>query len=333
MTGIWHNDDYYEGMACSREFAEWLLRMNNTLDFPARTYYKLVRLFCRTQYKELMLEEMRKANEFFYSLTENDDGELTLKSSYEMVFLPYEEDVRTFAPRPLNGTVLGYRVLQTRGYLPGSYYNGLPHDYGSMRYIIDLFCNRNAATEKLEVKNGNMTDIYKLSEFQRAEMTHFIDNQMPYSFGPSCPDRMLCYNTHFNILSHLMDDVDSLQLIDKDCEHYELRLVSAVSELLYAKMHKTMIMDKKKLLDSANVRYMAFMNENGQSASLVELCCNIRDGYKKRVVIEIDYSTAIDFDADWDDMEIAPVGLIDKDYKRFSKCETISDTLEDDGSE
>lgn len=319
MTCISYNDDIYEGMACSREFSEWLLKMNDTLDFPVKSYYKLIRLFCRTQYKELMLEEARKANELFYNLTENEE-KLTMKSSYDLVFIPYEENVKTFAPIPVNEPVLGYRILQTRGYLPGSYYNELPRDYNSMQYIVDLFCHRNTSTEKLEVKNGKLTDTYTLYEFQSAEMTSFIDNQMPYSYGPSCPDRMLCYNTHFNILSHLMKDVDSLQLVDKDSEHYELRLVSVVSELLCAIWDEANIMDKKKILDSANDRYLAYMNENEQNVSLDELCCKIKSGYKKRVIIEINYSKTINFDADWHDMEITPVGLTNEDYESFSRC-------------
>ncbi len=332
MTGIWYNDEYYEGMACSREFAEWLLRMNDTLGFPVKSYYKLIRLFCRTQYKELLMEEERKANEFFYRLNEKD-GKLTLESSYEMVFLPYEEDVRSFAPIHLNGIVLGYRVLQTRGYLPGDYYNNLAHDYDSMRYIVDLFTNRNEVAKKFEVKDGNYIDVYKLAEFQNAEESFFIDNQMPYSFGPSCPDRMLCYNSHFNVLSHLMDDVDSLHILGKDCKHYELRLVSVVSELLSIKWDKEGTLDKKKLLDTANERYMTYLLENEQNDSLDKLCENIRAGYKKRVIIGIDYSAGVEFDVDWDDMETAPVGLTDKDYKRFSNCNTITSTLEAEDTE
>ncbi|MBO5623356.1 MAG: hypothetical protein J5959_17205, partial [Butyrivibrio sp.] len=167
-------------------------------------------LQCYELHKEFAFEVFFRCDR----LTEKD-GKLTLESSYEMVFLPYEEDVRSFAPIQLNGIVLGYRILQTRGYLPADYYNNLPHDYDSMRYIVDLFTSRNDVAKKCEVKGGNFIDVYKLAEFQSAEESFFIDNQMPYSFGPSCPDRMLCYNTHFNVLSHLMDDVDCIVY-----EHY-----------------------------------------------------------------------------------------------------------------
>ena len=49
-------------------------------------------------------------------------------------------------------------LCQKYNNLPGSYYNELPRDYNSMKYIVELLCHRNTSTEKLEVKNGKLTD-------------------------------------------------------------------------------------------------------------------------------------------------------------------------------
>ncbi len=82
-------EKHYEGMFCSRAYAEWLLRKNEELDIPATSYYKLIRLFSRSNYREFFQEEQRKGNALYYDLVEQDDL-IRLNRSYEIVFLPYE---------------------------------------------------------------------------------------------------------------------------------------------------------------------------------------------------------------------------------------------------
>ncbi len=140
-----------KGMYCSRRFAEWMICKNKRdLDYPAISYYKLVRTFCRTNYNEFFAEEERKGNEFVYDLILNGNR-IKFKSSYEIVFLPYEGGVKgdcdgqmeTDTFEPANRFLLGYRILQTRGCMPGSteevfrYY-----DYYSMKYLVDEILNR-----------------------------------------------------------------------------------------------------------------------------------------------------------------------------------------------
>lgn len=315
-------DEIYDGfLICSRDFADWLLKMNETLSFPAKSYYKLVRLFCRMQYKEFLLEEEKKANDFYYRLVQ-DNNNLKLESTYELVFMPYEESIRRFKPKTLKcGVEFGYRILQTRGFMPGDYYSELPRNNRSMDYIIEEFAGRSKAVRNLKVINGELTDVYKMSEFQRAEERGFIDNQMPYAMGPSCPDRLMCYSTHFNVLSHLMEDVDCLNLVDKNAENYEIRLVAIVSEMLNMKLGDDMSFDTEELLSSANDRYNGYITaqKREQKSDFSDVCEMIKNGYRLRTKSIIDYSSYDEcFDYDWEDVDTAPIGLTADDYKRFS---------------
>ena len=77
-----------KGMYCSRKFADWMIKKNmQDTDYPATSYYKLIRLFCRPVYNEFFAEEERKGNEFFYNMSVEGDR-IMLKNSYDMVFLP-----------------------------------------------------------------------------------------------------------------------------------------------------------------------------------------------------------------------------------------------------
>ena len=82
--------EYTKGMYCSRKYADWMLRKNQQdLDFPVSSYQTLIRLFSRTNYLEFFAEEIRKGNEFFYNIIEEEDH-IRLRSTYELVFLPYK---------------------------------------------------------------------------------------------------------------------------------------------------------------------------------------------------------------------------------------------------
>ena len=59
------NREGMEGMYCSRRFADWMLKKNRQdLDYPALSYQKLIRLFCRPNYNEFFEEEECKGNQF-----------------------------------------------------------------------------------------------------------------------------------------------------------------------------------------------------------------------------------------------------------------------------
>lgn len=100
-----------------------------------------------------------------------------------------------------------------------------------------------------------------------------------------------------------------------------------IGDLVY-KSEKDPVWYLERLLESANQAYAAYLDGYEQNISLSELCDNIRDGYKRRVVIGIDYSADVGFDYDWNDMETTPIGLTDEDYKRLNRCKAIPVTLD-----
>nr|MCR5404163.1 hypothetical protein [Butyrivibrio sp.] len=109
-------------------------------------------------------------------------------------------------------------------------------------------------------------------------------------------------------------------LVDKKAENYELRLVAIISQLLYMKLGEDRSVDKEKLLSFADDRYNEYIRENEQKCILSDICEKVKIGYMLRVKSIIDFSSSDEcFDCDWDDMETAPVGLTDDDYRSFSK--------------
>ncbi len=366
------------GMYCSRRFAEWMICKNKRdLDYPAISYYKLVRMFCRTNFNEFFAEEERKGNDFVYDLILDED-KIKLKSSYEIVFLPYEgrvsgcstDQTETDAPEPVDRFMLGYRVLQTRGCMPGSSKEVFRYDdYYSMKYLVDEILLRAKEIEKfadrrelsldhilkIGVEVGadaaggtglgfnhisgriKLDDVYRAREFQEAEERGFIDNEWPYSAGPECPDKIICRQMYTRIINHMMKEVDHQELVrSKDGELHELRVAAYVAALLsYAKDPNFSLSEgvSKDLVDEkADELFEEYCNS---ADDLDGICKKIRIGLLWDVNVVIDRSSRLYSDFDYEDIKEAPIGLTGDDYDKFERMSCCSDddekwVLEDD---
>ncbi len=310
------------GMYCSRTFADWLLKMNDSLDFPAVTYYKLIRLFCRSQYRELLVEEERKGNDFCYHLHKNDE-KLSLDSSYDLVFLPYCENIKDVPPIKSDKVVLGYRVLQTRGMMPGNPSLYIDEGYDSMSYIMEDYIRRPNTCKNLSKQDGVMIDTYPLGEFLRAEQKMFIDNEWPYSFGPKCPDRSICYHTYFNIINNLIEDIDNLKLISEKQEHYQIRLVSFAAAIL-ERAQKGEILPGSEFCSETIYEIANDLYEHYRQSFSEDM-----DGYAEKIKAGRNMHTAVRIDLDnrcsdldVDDLDTSPIGITEEDKAFFDTIKT-----------
>ncbi len=356
------NEETMEGLYCSRDFAEWMLKKNReTMDYPVSSYQQLVRLFCRPNYREFLDEEARKGNEFFYRLVLSN-GEIRLERSYELVFLPYEELISETEPQTAEEFLLGYRILQTRGCLPGNpldifRYTG----WSTMKYIVDEIKIRAESWEKFAAKNrisiekildradtdtdGRLGynymsdrkyyDTYKLSEFERTVQRGFIDNEYPFSVGPSCPDRTICFISYWNILRHMMADIDELGLVpEKGHNAYELR-VAAYTAAIFSFIDNGKPFPENglsvKMLERKAEEIFDHYNKK-LSGSTEELCRRIRIGLLWTVTVFMDHKKRSCSDYDYEDWREAPIGLTKEDresFDRVSFSEDITCTDED----
>lgn len=308
------------GMVCSRQYAEWMMNMNEKLDFPVESYYLLVRLFSRPQYQAFFDEENRKGNNFTYHLLESA-GKLTLKPTIDLVYLDYREIIDECTVEPFEDMILGYRILQTRGYLPGSYESVFYKSDVSYDNLIEKLCNRPKSCAKLKEDDGTWVDTYNRFEFQRAESKGFIDNEWPFSAGPACPDRLICYCSFYNILETLIKDIKKLGLIPEDSDSYELRVLSVASVILtYAyqgRIRPKVVFDKMPILEQANTQFEQY-SKSKTDKELEDICRQINDGLEVHVKVEIGTRLGSSNDCDFDDLTTAPVGLTDEDYEEFS---------------
>ncbi len=348
------NKEFGEGMYCSRKYAEWMLKKNEQdMDYPANSFYKLIRLFSRSNYHELLIEEARKGNELYYDIVP-EDGRIGLKPSYELVFLPYRGKFgKTFgdaaaAMQPVNDVLFGYRVLQTRGCMPGSVERVFKYgDFESLTYLVDELKDRAEKWEKLAsdhrlkvedlLEDTRMlydnalgysrfaygvkyTVLYSVHDFARAEGKGFIDNEWPFSAGPACPDRLICQMSFMKIANHLMRQADRLDLVPgKDSEDYELRVAAFASALLsFAKEGELTLSDGislQKVQERADRIFKEYC-ENIKG-NLREICDRIRIGLLWDVTVVIDFSACDESDCDLFDLEEAPVGITEKDWESF----------------
>ncbi len=316
------NNTYDNGMICSKNYADWMLKKNFTeLDFPATSYYKLVRLFSRTNYKQLFEEEVRKGNDFYYSIV-NDGETIRLESSYELVFLPYESAIdesevssheEHVSPISVTEFILGYRILQTKGYMPGTHYHVFSDRHYSMESLVDSF------KTYAEHSGQHSEDIYRMEEFQRAEQIGFVDNEMPYSFGPECPDRIICEISYIRVIIRLMKEIERLGLVSAG-DLYELRKVAYLAAILsFAREDSSLPisgMASEELSIRAEKIFSDYTSKVGDD--LNEVCSLIRCGIEWDFTIDIDYSNSLYNDYDCYDVEEAPIGLTEADRERYS---------------
>ena len=364
-------DENINGMYCSREFAEWMIGKNKRdLDYPAISYYKLIRMFCRTNYNEFFAEEERKGNEFVYDLIPDGDR-IKFRNSYEIVFLPYKgrisgyctDQTETDEPEAVDRFLLGYRILQTRGCMPGSTKKVFQYDdYYSMKYLVDEILLRAGKIEDFANRRGlsidhilmigaevgadvtggtglgfnhisgriKLDDIYRAREFQEAEERGFIDNEFPFSAGPECPDKIICRQMYTRIINHLMCEVDRQDLVrNKDKELYELRVAAYVAALLSLVKDQDFSLSEGISKDLADMKAEELFDGYCDSADdLDDICHKIRIGLLWDVNVVIDRSTRSYSDFDYDDIAEAPIGLTGDDYEKFERISINSEDEE-----
>ncbi|MCR4787751.1 MAG: hypothetical protein K5888_04105 [Lachnospiraceae bacterium] len=340
------------GIYCSRTFADWMLNKNTAdTDYPATSFHRLIRMYCRTNYKEFFDEEERKGTEFRYRLIPDNDR-IRFESSYEVVFLPYKgftigdshEEIEPCEPEPLDKLIFGYRILQTRGFLPGSTQSAFWFDAYSMDCLVNEIVSRSEKVEKFAKKNSisidgilkegegkclgynpeaskvKWIDSFRAEEFQRAEERMFIDNEWPFSVGPSCPDRIICLQMYTRIICELVKEADRLGLVpDKDEYFYELRTVAYAAALLSLSKEPGFSLsegvDKKAAYELSEE---IFEKYHDYQIGLDETCRKIKIGLLWDLNVEIDRSERMLLDYDDGFLEEAPIGLTPEDYDKWS---------------
>lgn len=201
-------------MICSRKFAEWLLKISRDEGHAGEPWMNIILRYCNAAYPELIREELRKANDFYYYFTyDTAAGWISIHPSYEVVSLcaldPADEKHIRTAVHP----VRGYSILTTGASFPGKqqdqYENSFPWNlsrltWDCINFLYNCFPKKGLTEEENRKVHGrNLTqnfepytalvrdDVYSYREFQLAQEDEFIDNEPPFSYGPSCPDRLL----------------------------------------------------------------------------------------------------------------------------------------------
>ena len=323
-----------EGMYCSRKFARWMIRKNEQdTDIPVKSYHKLVKMYCRANYYEFFTEEERKGNEFYYTLFQ-EGNMIWLKSTYDLVYLSYKDGINEFPVENLENVeefVPGYRILQTRGYMPGSTQKAFEeNDYFSMESLVTQVTS-GLRGETVKIRPRCIDDIFRAKEFQEAEMKDFIDNNPPCSFGPECPDKIICYQMFNRIIKNLMNELERLNIVgDKESKTYELRLISYATAIIsmvlpedYKLSQGLLIDDIKEKADQFFESYCLDKSEN----TLEEVGHKINEGRWTDLRVIVDRADVLECDYDFYDMDDAPIGLTGEDIERFDDFEPVADGL------
>ena len=78
------------GIYLSRAFYDWLMEKNDELTDKYVTFGELFKAYSNSRYKRFIQEQNVIENDFFYHIKRIDDY-IVLKSSYDLVFVPYDK--------------------------------------------------------------------------------------------------------------------------------------------------------------------------------------------------------------------------------------------------
>lgn len=277
-------------MVCSKDFAEWLLKQA-IQDGPAEaTWLDLILKYCNAAYDELINEELRKANQFFYKIKEEENC-FRIIPSYELVKLNAVDPADRAHIVPMTEFCDGYSVLTTGAAFPGKQqFPFWPSDSWRLSYLIEecvfqgekMMSPANRAEGKEEQV---MEDQYSYWEFISACEYQFIDNQFPYSFGPSCPDRILSMSTYHNIVRcAALDCADICERRGLNERYQEIFIaVLARTILLHSCDNDHQYDDINTVITLARKTYKGFIEETSEGTDLDDYCRKIRAFLNTRV--------------------------------------------------
>ena len=298
-------------IVCSRVFAEWLLKQVNQNDSSGTIWLDPILKYCNSGYEELIAEELRKANQFYYTIREGSKN-FTIHPSYKLVRLRAHDPADRSHILPVKGFRDGYSVLTTGAAFPGK--QQFPFSFSErwdLRYFMDdcvlqgikmmqIFEKEPDKIAYLHKSLSKRTDadellvwedLYKYFEFFIANEYHFVDNQFPFSLGPSCPDRMFSVNTYRNIIRRAAwDCVEICERMGLNKQYQEIFIVLlARTILLYGNKHcwdwRNRCRTIPDVIALADKTYDEYVEKIAVGKDLNDYCIKIRAFLNSRVKI------------------------------------------------
>lgn len=294
-------------MVCSKVFAEWLLKQTNQSCSADIIWLDLILKYCNAAYDELIAEEMRKANQFHYQIKEEGNG-FSILPSYDLVKMNANDPADKNHISSVTEFCDGYSVLTTGAAFPGKQQFPLePSERWDLKYLIDeciyqgtkmaqifekdpLKCSSLSIGPSKRAKERSKIliweDQYKYLEFIMANEYQFIDNQFPFCFGPSCPDRLLSMNTYHNIIRNAsLDCAEICENRGMNKRYQEIFIVIlARTILLYdSDFNKHLYKNTERMIALADKAYQEYMEKVPAGTDPDDHCMKIRAFLNTRV--------------------------------------------------
>ncbi len=309
-------DTFGTGMYLSRPYLEWLMTMKDEMTMGCETFGEVVKLFSNSRYKRFIEEINHECNDFFYHLTDHGD-EVTLSRNYEVVYVPYDhvfeqdgdlKDVKTSK----DFIICGSGICED-GYFPrsGRYlYRHTSYSSGGFYLLVYWLSNK----EKWEVYKDYDDRDYKIK-------MNFLDiagaEENSKLFGKYFLGEEIFEIAELNVVRHLMDEIEEMDLVCKKEKYYGLRLLAYAEAIIALSAVKYQLgekIPKKEILQLAKKRVELLKKEKGTGPA-AEIGGAILKARKEKVSFEV--ADRITFEPTRDLCEFKPE---DFDDEYFDEC-------------
>ncbi|RKM61327.1 hypothetical protein D6855_05400 [Butyrivibrio sp. CB08] len=293
------------GIYLSRDYYNWLLEKNEELTDRHATFGELFKAFSNSRYRRFIQEQNLMGNEFFYHIKKIDDS-IRLERSYDLVFAPYDmiltgSDVKTDI-ETTNDFVASYSILCPGGRFPTKSMN-LNYCYYS-RYQYDDCISFDPFTKERERYEKNMgmqsfENTLKLSFIEFAMDEENVERFIKVNF-----EHLLARRIEANVIRHLMEDAESLYLVNRRHKYYELRLLAFAEAIMLLSTHKYEVGKRIPLMEIkeyAKKRLNDLEEQSGHiNIDLTEMSKEIRETRKNIINFRVSDKLNDDCEEDYD---------------------------------
>ena len=316
------------GIYLSRSFFDWLLEKNDELTDNYVTFGELFKTYSNSKYKRFIKEQNLMANDFFYHITKSENG-IKLERSYDLVFVPVDQSLNgkeaEAIAEPIDDFVVSYSNICTNGKCPEK---GMVLNYYYLsKTLYSEFLGFDSFTEERKRYNTKFNLNDQESTLKLTYLEFAITEENIYDLARCNLERELTKRMEANVIRHLMDEVEHLNLVDRRKEYYEIRLFAFVEAIMLLATKEYGVGQKMPIdaiREMAAKRIDNLTKDKNINIYIDGMCQDIRNAWENPINIRI-LDDPFDYSDNFNQYELKE--FREEDFENEGSCEDDEEVM------